>query len=313
MIRYMASRLMLAVPVLLAVLTIVFLVVRVLPGDPATAALGDYASESAVEAMRERMGLNDPLPIQYLNFLGNLLRGDLGTSLINGQPVLDQVLYALPFTLQLTITAVIIGIVLGVPLGVYTAVNRNKLPDYIGRVISLAGLSVPAFYLGILLILVFAIQLRWLPAIGVGDPDDPLSLARHLILPALTLGLVMTASVTRLSRSAMLNVLRQDYVRTAKAKGLADRIVLLRHALRSALVPIVSLTGIWAASLIGDSVLTEVVFARPGLGRMMVNAIMQRDYTTLQSVMVIFAAFVVVINLITDLTYGIVDPRVRHG
>ncbi len=312
MFRYIVTRLLFSIPVLLAVLTIVFFVVRVLPGDPATAALGDYASREAVEALREQMGLNDPLIVQYVRFLGDLLRGDLGRSLINGLPVRDQIAYALPFTLQLTIVSVVIGIVLGIPLGVYTAIHRNRMPDYVGRVISLTGLSAPAFYLGILLILLFAIQLRIFPAIGAGDPDDLGSLLYHMALPALTLGLVMTASITRLARSAMLNVLRQDYVRTARAKGLSERIVLLRHALRSALVPIVSLTGVWAAGLVGDSVLTEVVFNRPGLGKMMVNAILQRDYTTLQSVMVIYAAFVVAINLLTDILYGVVDPRVQR-
>jgi ABC-type dipeptide/oligopeptide/nickel transport system permease component len=171
---------------------------------------------------------------------------------------------------------------------------------------------VPAFYLGILLILLLAIYLQWLPAVGGGGMDDLKENVSHLILPALTLGLVMTASVARLARSAMLNVLRQDYVRTARAKGLKERVVHLRHALRSALIPIVSVTGIWAVSLIGDSVTVEIVFARPGLGKMMVGAILQRDYTALQSIMVVYTGFVVVINLVVDLIYGWVDPRIRY-
>ncbi|HSD51676.1 MAG TPA: ABC transporter permease [Candidatus Methylomirabilis sp.] len=312
MLRYIAQRLAFSIPVFLGVITIVFLVVRVIPGDPAVAALGDYASKEAVEALRQRMGLNEPLPLQYVHFLGNLLRGDLGKSMITASPIRDEIGHALPYTLELTVLAILIGTLLGIPTGVYTAIRRNRMADYIGRVLSLTGLSVPAFYLGILLILLLAIYFQWLPAVGGGGMDDLTENVLHLILPALTLGLVMTASVARLARSAMLNVLRQDYVRTARAKGLKERVVHLRHALRSALIPIVSVTGIWAVSLIGDSVTVEIVFARPGLGKMMVGAILQRDYTALQSIMVVYTGFVVVINLAIDLVYGWVDPRIRY-
>jgi ABC-type dipeptide/oligopeptide/nickel transport system permease component len=312
MIRYLATRLVLALPTMLAVLTLVFFVVRVIPGDPATAALGDYASKEAVEAMRERMGLNHPLYVQYFRFLGELLRGDLGESMITGQPIGEVVLQVLPYTLQLTLSSVLVGAMLGVPIGIYTAVHRNSLIDYVGRVLSLAGLSVPAFYLGILIMLLFAVQLDLFPAVGGGDLHDLKDNLSHLALPTLTLGLIMTTSVTRLTRSAMLNVLNENYVRTARAKGLEERRVIIRHALRAALVPIVSIIGIWAANLIADSVLTETIFARPGLGKMLVGAIMQRDYTALQSVMVIYTVFVVVVNLITDLIYSIVDPRITH-
>jgi ABC-type dipeptide/oligopeptide/nickel transport system permease component len=306
------QRLVFSIPVFLGVVTIVFLVVRVIPGDPAVAALGDYASKEAVEALRQQMGLNEPLPLQYVHFLGNLVRGDLGKSMITASPIRHEIGHALPYTLELTVLAIIIGTILGIPIGVYTAIRRNQLADYIGRVLSLTGLSVPAFYLGILLILLLAIYLQWLPAVGGGGMDDLRENVSHVILPALTLGLVMMASVARLARSAMLNVLRQDYVRTARAKGLKERVVHLRHALRSALIPIVSVTGIWAVSLIGDSVTVEVVFARPGLGKMMVGAILQRDYTALQSIMVVYTGFVVAINLLIDLIYGWVDPRIRH-
>lgn len=312
MARYVAQRLCLALPVFLAVVTVVFFVVRVIPGDPATAALGDLASKEAVDALRERMGLNVPLLVQYGRFLADVARGDLGASLITGASVRDQVLHALPYSVGLTVVAILIGVALGVPTGVYTAIRRNRLADYLGRVLSLTGLSVPAFYLGILLMLLLAIQLPWLPAVGGGATDDLADQARHIVLPGLTLGLIMTASVARLTRSAMLNVLNQDYVRTARAKGLRERAVRLRHALRSALIPIVSITGLWAVNLIGDSVTVEIVFARPGLGKMMVGAILQRDYTALQSVMVVYTAFVVAINLVTDLLYGWADPRIRH-
>ena len=312
MLRYLVTRLALAIPTFLAVLTLIFFVVRVIPGDPATAALGDYASQEAVEALRERMGLNAPLHIQYFRFLGDLLRGDLGKSLITGKPISELVMHVLPYTLQLTFSAIIVGAALGVPIGIYTAVHRNSLVDYLGRVLSLAGLSVPAFYLGILIMLLFAVKLDLFPAVGGGDLDDLKDNLSHLALPALSLGLIMTTSVTRLTRSAMLNVLSEDYIRTARAKGAKERVVIVRHALRAALVPIVSIIGVWAANLIADSVLTETVFARPGLGKMLVGAIMQRDYTALQSVMVIYTAFVVIVNLITDLVYSLVDPRITH-
>jgi peptide/nickel transport system permease protein/glutathione transport system permease protein len=318
-----------AIPILWAVFTLVFLGVRIIPGDPAEAALGDYASKEAVEALRERMGLNRPLILnlkalrqgdirglfdsQYFRFLGNLLRGDFGESLISGKPISEQVAHSLPYTIQLTVASVLVGILLGIPIGVFTALNRNNLIDYVGRTLSLAGLSVPAFYFGILLIIVFAVKLDALPAVGGGDiVNEPFKSLKFLVLPAMTLGLIMTTSVTRLSRSAMLNVLSEDYVRTARAKGLSEWVVLTKHALRAALLPIVSITGFWAASLIGDSVLTEFIFSRPGLGKMLVGAILQRDYSALQSVMVIYAAFVVVINLITDLTYGLLDPRISR-
>jgi ABC-type dipeptide/oligopeptide/nickel transport system permease component len=312
MLRYAVQRLALSAPIFLSVVTIVFLIVRVLPGDPAQAALGDNASSQAVEALRTRLGLDAPLPIQYLRFLGDLARGDLGVSMINGTPVRDQIAYNLPFTIQLTLAALVVGILLGIPIGILTAARRNRAPDVIGRILSLAGLSVPAFYLGILLILLFGVQLQWLPAIGGGNPTTPTDLIAYLVLPALTLGLVMTASVARLSRSAMLNTLTQDFVRTARAKGLHERVVLVTHALRPALLPIVSLTGIWAVALIGDSVTTELVFSRPGLGKMMVGAMLQCDYTSIQSIMVVYTVFVVGINLVTDLAYGMVDPRIRR-
>ena len=310
LLGYVGQRVALSVPVFLSVVTIIFFVVRVLPGDPAQAALGDYASHATVEALRTRLGLDAPLPIQYARFIADLMRGDLGVSLINGTPVVDQVAYNLPFTVELTLGALLIGVVTGVPLGVSTEVWRNRAPDYVGRLVSLAGLSIPAFYLGILLILLFGVALKWLPTIGGGSAADLADFVKYLVLPSLTLGLVMMASVTRLTRAAMLDTLDHEFVRTARAKGLREHMVVSVHALRPALLPIVSLTGIWAVALVGDSVTTEVVFSRPGLGKMMVGAMLQRDYTSVQSVMVIYSLFVVGINLLTDLAYGLVDPRV---
>ena len=311
MLRYLAGRLLFAVPIFLGVVTIVFVIVRVLPGDPASVALGDYASRDAVEALRHRLGLDRPLVVQYADYLAGLARGDLGQSLINGTPVRNEVAHSLPFTLQLTLLALGIGIALGIPGGVVSALTRNRAPDSVTRVVSLVGLSVPAYYLGILLILLFAIQLRVLPAIGAGTLWTADSV-RYLILPAGTLGLVMAAAVVRFTRSTVLNTLGQDFVRTARAKGLRRRAVVAKHTLRAALIPIISLAGVWSIGLIGDSVTTEIVFARPGLGSLMVGAMLQRDYTSLQSVMVVYTAFVVAINLASDLLYGVVDPRVRY-
>ncbi|MDQ3512150.1 MAG: ABC transporter permease, partial [Chloroflexota bacterium] len=253
MFRHVLRRLLLAIPTLFVVLTIIFVIVRVAPGDPATAALGDYASKEAVDALRTRMGLDEPLWRQYLTFLTDLLRGDLGNSLITGKPAWEQIQFVLPYTLELTFAAILIGLSLGVPLGVLTAVRRNSLTDYAGRILSLIGLSVPAFYLGILLIYTFAVLLDLFPAVS-SPPFSELPGNLHaLVLPAFTLGLIETAYITRMTRSVMLGILSDDYVRTARAKGLVERTVLVRHALRAGLIPIVSLIGIFAISLIGSS------------------------------------------------------------
>jgi ABC-type dipeptide/oligopeptide/nickel transport system permease component len=312
MLRYALRRILVSIPTLLAVLTIIFIVVRVAPGDPAYAALGDYASEDAVERLRERMGLNEPLYVQYFQFLFALLQGDLGESLITQQPIAEQVAVVLPYTLQLTFAGILLGILMGVPLGVLTAVRRNTWVDYFGRVFSLTGLSFPIFFLAVLLIYLFSVQLGMFPALGAASFSEPLSNLHHLVLPAVSLAVIMFAYVTRMTRSAILNVLSDDYIRTARAKGLTERKVLYGHALRSALVPIVSLVGIFTISLLGGSVLVEEVFARPGLGRYMIGAMKQNDYTALQSIMVIYAIIIVVINLVTDIVYGLVDPRIRY-
>jgi ABC-type dipeptide/oligopeptide/nickel transport system permease component len=312
MLAYMVRRILVSVPILLVVLTLVFLLVRIAPGDPAVAALGDYASQEAVEKMRERMGLNAPLWLQYVRFLGQLMRGDLGRSLINNVPVSQQIRRVLPYTLELTGAGIFVGLLFGIPLGILTALRRNTLLDYAGRIFGLAGLSVPAFYLGILLMLLFAVQLDWFPVVGGGELNDLRDNLHHLFLPALSLGLIMTAYITRMTRSALLEVLNEDYIRTARSKGLRERVVITRHGLRTALIPVVSVIGVYSIVLIGSSVMTEVVFSRPGLGKLMIGAMKQRDYTTLQSIMVIYASFVVIINLVTDLAYGIIDPRIRY-
>ncbi|MBA2598778.1 MAG: ABC transporter permease [Chloroflexia bacterium] len=313
MVRHIGRRLALAVPTLLAVFTIIFIIVRVAPGDPAVAALGDYASADAVAALRERMGLNEPLWKQYFSFLGDLARGDLGRSLISETPVIEQIAFVLPYTLELTIAATLVGLLLGIPTGVITAVRRNTATDYVGRIVSLVGLSFPAFYLGIILIFFFAVKIDLFPAVGSAPFSEPARNLHYLVLPALTLGLIETAYIARMTRSVVLTILSDDYIRTARAKGLHEQVVLVRHALRAALIPIVSLVGIFAISLIGSSVLVEEVFARPGLGKLMVGATKQKDYTTLQSIMVVYALIIVIVNLITDIIYTFVDPRVRYG
>ncbi len=312
MFRHILRRLLLAIPTLLIVITIIFVIIRVIPGDPAQAALGDQASEEAVRQLREQLGLNKPIWRQYLEYMGNLLQGDLGTSLITRQSAWMQIRGVLPHTLQLTAAAIVFALLLGVPTGILTAVKRNTWIDYTGRVVSLAGLSAPAFFIGILFIYIFAARLGWLPAIGAGDFSDPRANIRALILPTVTLGLVETAYVTRMTRSVMLNVLSDDYVRTARAKGLEERYVLFKHALRAGLVPIVSLVGLFTIGLIGSSVLTEEVFARPGLGKLMIGATRQRDYTLLQAIMVVYSLIIVFINIVVDIIYTMVDPRVRR-
>ncbi len=311
MIRYTLKRLLLAVPTLLAMLTAVFVLVRLVPGDPATAMLGDQASAQALAALRNQLGLNLPLHTQYLHFLADVLSGNLGRSLANGDSVLREVAAVLPWTLQLTVAAIVIGIGLGLPLGIWAALRRNAWPDYVTRLLSLAGLSFPAFVSGILMLLAFAIELDWFPVIGSSTSGNPWGQWRGLVLPAFNLGLIMTAYVTRVTRSSMLGVLGEDYIRTARAKGLRPGQLILRHALRNALIPILTVVGLYFGTLIGNSVLTEIVFNRPGIGKLILGALNSRDYTLLQGLMIVFACCVIVVNLVTDLAYAWVDPRVK--
>jgi peptide/nickel transport system permease protein len=312
MLQYLIKRLAMAIPTLLLAMTAVFVLARVVPGDPALVILGDHASTEALAALREQLGLNRSLPLQYLDFLGGLVQGDLGRSLVSGKSVWAEVVSVLPYTIELTFAAMFIGVACGVPLGVYAAVHRNHLPDTLTRLFSLAGLSFPAFVSAILLLLVFAIQLQWFPVISSPRLGDPIDHLRNLVLPAMNLGLIMTAYVTRVARSSMLNVLGEDYVRTAKAKGIGASAVLWRHALRNALVPVATVVGLYLGTMIGNSVLTEIVFSRPGLGKLILGALNQRDYTLLQGLMVFFAGLIVLANAATDIAYGLIDPRVRY-
>lgn len=310
--RFIAVRVLTIIATLLAVITLIFFVVRLAPGDPAMAALGEDASPAAVAELRHELGLDRSLPVQYLRYLADLIQGEFGESLVSRRPVLEQIVAVFPYTLELTFAAVLLGVVLGVPAGAACALWRNSWIDYLGRIVSLAGLSVPAFFSAILLILVFALGTGWFPVITELDLSHPLDRLRNLALPALSLGMLMTAYVSRATRSAMLEVLNEEYIVTARAKGVPQRAIVFRHALRNALIPIVTVVGLYLGLLIGNSVLTELVFNRPGIGRLIVTAIEQRDYTLLQGVMVVFAMCIAAANLLTDVAYTVVDPRVRR-
>ena len=310
MTAYIVRRSGLALITLLAVLTLVFVLVRIVPGDPAQVILGDQASREAILAMRVRLGLDRPLLVQYLEFLGGALRGDWGVSMVSGRPVIEEVMAVLPWTLELTLLSLLIGTGVGVPLGVLAAVHRNRLPDYAARIASLLGLSFPPFVSAILLLLLFAILFPLFPVISATQGSLTAWL-QAITLPAINLGLITAAYITRVTRSAMLEVFSEDYVRTARAKGVPWRAVVWRHALRNALIPVITVVGLYLSILIGNSVLTEIVFNRPGLGKLIVGALNQRDYTMLQGMMVIYTFMVVLVNLSTDLAYAAVDPRVK--
>lgn len=310
MANYLIKRTLFALLLVLVVATIVFGIVRLAPGDPAIVILGDSASQESIEALHEEMGLNRPLWRQYAVFMGNLARLDLGDSMINGVPVLDQLEVALPYTLELTTAGMILGIVLGIPLGVICALYRNRIPDYMGRVLSLGGISIPSFYLSILLLYAFAVKFRWFPVVNVDTDGSIAARLYNLVLPMTTQGLIMTSFIMRMARSSLLNVLGEDYVRTARGKGLPERLVIFRHALINALIPVVSVIGIYFVINLGSSVMTEIVFSRPGLGKLMVLAMKQRDYVMLQSVMIVYAFLAIFINFAVDTAYALIDPRI---
>jgi ABC-type dipeptide/oligopeptide/nickel transport system permease component len=299
------------IPTLWVIVTFVFLAMHLLPGDPAIAILGEYASAESLATLREKLGLNRPLYVQYFSFLGNLVQGDLGTSLANNKEVSWLILRMLPYSVMLTISSIIVSIIIGVPIGILSALKRNKLIDYIGRIFALLGFSTPAFYLGILLLLFFSLKLDLFPMIGGGDLDDPLSLLYHLVLPAMSGGLVMASIIMRMTRSSVLDVLNEDYIQTARSKGLHEMVVIYKHALKNALIPVIAVIGVYVGVALGTAVLTEIVYNRPGIGKLLVGAVYNRDYPTVQGTLCVFAAFIAVVNLLTDLTYGIVDPRIR--
>ena len=311
MMGFVIRRLLAAIPTLLAVLTLVFIIVRIVPGDPAMVILGDQATPEAAAALRSRLGLDVPIWTQYFRFVGAALTGDFGVSMVTSRPILAEVGAVLPHTVDLTLAAMLVGVAVGVPVGIWAALHRNGAIDVAARLLSLIGLSFPVFVSGIFLLLAFALHWRIFPVIGAADLSDIPDRLYKLVLPALTLGLVMAAYITRVTRSAMLASLSEDYIRTARAKGVPWRRVVWVHGLRNASLPIVTVVGLYVGILIGNSVLTEIVFNRPGLGKVIVGALNQRDYTMLQGMMVIYCFLIVVVNLVTDLLYGVLDPRVK--
>lgn len=300
-----------AIPTVFLVLTLVFIALRILPGDPALVALGDQATAQQLELFREQSGLNAPVWQQYFNFLWDIVTLDFGKSLISGSNVLDTIARNLPYTIELTIVATGLGALIGIPFGVWAAVRKNKAPDQGMRVFSLVGYAVPDFYLAAMLLIVFALNLAWFPINGGGEGF--LDRMYHIALPAITLAFVKIAFLGRLTRTSLLEVLSKDYVRTARAKGAPESRIIFKHALRNALMPVTTGLGLSILATLSGSVAIELVFNRPGVGQMLISAINERDYPTIQGGVIVFASFVVLINLLVDLAYLFVDPRLRRA
>jgi ABC-type dipeptide/oligopeptide/nickel transport system permease component len=308
---FVARRLASALPTVFIALALVFFIARILPGDPALAILGDSASEPALAALREKLGLNRPVWAQFASYMGDILRFDLGRSMISGRPVSEDILHALPYTLELTTFAILFGIVTGVPFGIWASLRRNAAPDYLSRAVSLVGLSFPPFFLGICLLLLFAIAFPIFPVISTHEGTGLRGRLSALVLPGMTLGIIFMAFVARSTRAAMLEVIPEIFVRTARAKGIPESAVLLRHMVRNALLPIITVVGLYFGILMGNSVVTEIVFTRPGLGKMIVAALNSRDYVTLQGLTVTYCFIVITVNLATDILHGLADPRIK--
>ena len=309
---YLGGRLLGAMPMLFLMSLVVFAIVYLIPGDPVDAMLGQDAERSAREALRRELGLDQPLWLQYVSWLARVAQGDLGRSIRAQQPVRDLIVEKLPATLLLTTSAAVIALLIAFPAGIIAAVRRNTVVDLLAMVGALLGVSIPSFWSGIMLILIFALTLGWLPAMGYVRPTaDPVATLRYLILPALTLGSVMAGSVTRQVRAQLLQELGRDYVRTARSKGLREPGVVVRHALRNSLIPAVTVLGVQFSVLLGGAVITEQIFAWPGVGQLAVNAIVNRDYPVLQGVILTVALLVTLVNLAVDVLYVVLDPRLR--
>jgi len=305
MFTYIIHRLAAAVPTLLGVAVIVFLMLRLLPGDPARVTAGVLASAEDVERIRHQLGLDQPLVVQFALFLGGLLRLDLGLSARTSQPVIQEVLARLPYTIELAVMATAIATAIGIAAGVVAATHHNSKVDYLVSAASLCGVSMPVYWLGLMLIVVFAINLRWFPAAGADQPAS-------FVLPSLTLASFTVALIARMTRSSMLEVLRQDYVQTARAKGLHERAVRYAHALRNALLPVITIVGLQFGTLLGGAVLTETVFGWPGIGQLLVESIFARDYPLVQGIVLTFSGLFILVNLAVDVLYAYVDPRIHY-
>ena len=313
MSRYVLQRLVYSIPVLIGATILIFLLIHLVPGDPAAAIAGPDAKPQDLEIIRTRMGLDRPLPIQYLGYVGRALRGDLGQSYFFKEDISRLILRTMPATLELSFAALLISLAVALPAGVISATRRNSWVDRSSMLLAVVGASIPAFWLGIVLIFLFAVGLGWLPASGRGGPLWTTAGLRHIILPALTLGALMMASTTRLTRAAMLEVLQEDYIRTARAKGVSEQVVVYRHALRNALIPIVTNLGLQIGALLAGSFLVETVFAWPGIGRLSVDALSRRDCPLIQGTMLMVVVFFIVVNLLVDLVYPLLDPRISYS
>ena len=299
--------------VMFVVATIVFVIVRVIPGDPAAIMLGPDATGADIAALRERLGLNQPLPVQYAIFLARTASGDLGQSIFLNRPVLQALAERAEPTLCLTLIAITIALAIGLPAGIISAVQRGRVADQVALAMAMLLASMPAFWLGLIFIQRFAVDLGWFPVAGYGEPDAGfLERMRHLLLPALVLGLNSSALITRFTRASMLDVLGEDYIRTGRSKGLGEPVVVMKHALRNALIPILTVVGLTMALLLGGAVVTETVFSLPGVGNLVVSAVLRRDYSVIQGALIVIAALYVLVNLAIDLLYLLIDPRVRY-
>jgi peptide/nickel transport system permease protein len=313
---YVVQRLILAGFLALGAATVVFFLIQLAPGDVVLAALGDAGglTPEQVAVKRAELGLDRPLPVQYVEWVGRVVRGDLGVSFVNGRPIARDLSLNFPRTLELVGVALVIGLLLGIPAGVASAVHQDRWADHLLTGGSLLAVSVPSFVSGTLLLLVFGLQLRWLPVSGFSSwSDDPVLHVRLLVLPGVTLGLFMAAIITRMTRSTMLEVKRSDFVRTARSKGLPERLVLYRHMLKNALIPVVTLTGVEVGSLLGGTVIIELVFTWPGVSSLLITAANRRDYPTIQAVVLVIAGAFVLINLLVDILNAYLDPRIRYG
>ena len=311
---YILRRLLAMVPVLILVSLIVFSLIHLTPGDPAISMLGEEATPQAIAALRTKLGLDQPIPVQYVKWLGSVLRGDLGRSIRSNQPVGEAIRERLPVTVELAILAMIVSLAIAIPAGIIAAMRRNSALDASTTVVALLGVSLPNFFLAILLVLVFGLKLGWLPPFGYKPlAQDPGGNLKLMVLPAITLGTALAAIVTRMMRSSLLEVLDQDYIRTARAKGLRESQMVRFHALKNALMPVVTIVGLQIGGLLGGAIITETIFALPGIGRLLVDSIFQRDFPLVQGVVLFVSLAFLFSNFAVDLVYAYLDPRIRYS
>lgn len=304
MFKYVLKRLLMLIPVLIGVTFLVFLIISFTPGDVAAMIIGDNATEESIQELREEMGLNDPIVVQYAKYVGNLATGDMGTSYATGKTVTSEIGSRFPNTFRLTIAAIIISVLISIPIGVISATKQYSIFDNLGMIFALVGISMPSFWLGLMLIILFSLHLGWFPSSGAEG-------WQALVLPAVTLGVASTASITRTTRSSMLEVVRQDYIRTARAKGVSEKKVIRKHALKNALIPAVTVIGLEFGVLLGGAILTETVFAWPGIGRLMVESIQRKDLPMVLGCIIIFSVCFSIVNLLIDILYAYIDPRIK--